>query len=274
MRRLIFLWGLLGWLLAIAAACQSASPPTSSPTPAPPLKVLRIGVDESAAALPELVEAPFAAFSDAARVVFVPGSGATLLEDVADGRLDAALVYALPPQSLLWTSPVALDGLVMVVHPDNPVSDLSRTQAQGLFNGRITNWQEVGGASGPVRILARPSRTAVRALFDERVLAEQRLDVNARVEPEQAGLVTAVAGDPDAVGYAMQASATGVKPLSLNGIAATPAALTSQNYPLTVPLYFASAAEPQDALRTFLAWLQSDAGQRVIAARYGRVRQP
>jgi phosphate transport system substrate-binding protein len=171
-------------------------------------------------------------------------------------------------------NPVALDGLVIVVHPNNPVQDLSLAEVQALFNGRITNWSALGGPDQPVNLVSREPGAGTRAILQQRVLAEQRISINALIQPDDSSLLAAVAADPLAVGYSMMGTAVigEVKLLSIDGIVPTPATTADQSYPLTAPLYFLSPTEPQGELRAFLAWLQSDVGQGVIGVGYGRVR--
>ena len=65
---------------------------------------------------------------------------------------------------------------------------------------------------------------------------------------------------------------SGVKAVSIDGIAPSPQSSSSQDYPLTVPLYFVSPTEPQGEMRAFLAWLQSEEGQAIVSESVGTVR--
>jgi ABC-type phosphate transport system substrate-binding protein len=105
-------------------------------------------------------------------------------------------------------------------------------------------------------------------------MAEQRISINALIQPDDGALLDAVAAEPQAIGYSMMASATAtdLNLLSIEGIAPTTSETASQTYPLTVPLYFVALAEPEGELRAFLAWLQSGNGQMVLGEKYGRVR--
>lgn len=265
-----------GWLLLflITAACQTQPAPPPAITPSSPPAIPRIGLSSSAAALAELAAAPYAAQTNRAGPQFIPANNAALLTDLMAGQMDAVLVHHIPAGSPGWFNPVALDGLVIVVHPDNPVDNLSLGEVQALFNGRITNWSALGGPDQPVSLISREPGAGTRAILQQRVLAEQRISINARIQPDNAALLAAVAADPSAIGYSMMGTAVtaDVIMLSIDDIAPTPATTADQSYPLTAPLYFLSPIEPQGELRAFLAWLQSDAGQVVIGERYGRVR--
>lgn len=260
------------WGLLLAAGCQQTPAPPPAAVATPSLAVLRIGITTSAAAFADLVAEPYHQQTDNAILHFVPANTETLLKDLAAGQLDAVLVHHLPLDSDFWFNPVALDGLVIVVHPDNPVSNLGREEVQAIFNGRLSNWSAVGGPALPITLISREPGAGTRAIFQQRIMAEQRIHINTIIEPGHQALVTAVAADAAAVGYSMMGAAGGVKALAIDGISSSPAETARQNYPLTAPLYFVAATEPQGELRTFLAWLQSPAGQEVVGQQYGRVR--
>jgi ABC-type phosphate transport system substrate-binding protein len=271
-----------GWLLLlILVACQAEPAPPPAITPSAPSPTLRIGLSSSAMALADLTAVPFAAQTNLTSPQFVTGNNAVLLADLNAAQVDAVFVHHIPAGSPGWFNPVALDGLVIVVHPDNPVQNLSLGEVQAVFNGRITNWSTLGGPDQPINLVSREQGAGTRAILQQRVLAEQRISINALVQPDDQSLLAAVAADSAAVGFSMMGTAASrqargptanVNLLTIEGIAATPLTTADQTYPLTAPLYFLSPTEPQDELRTFLAWLQSDDGQGVIGVGYGRVR--
>jgi ABC-type phosphate transport system substrate-binding protein len=278
MKRLLG-WGLLLNLVLFACQPEPAPAPAISPSPRPPN--VRLGLSSSAAALAELTAESYAAQTEETPPQFILADNTALLADLNTGQYDAVLVHHIPVGSPGWFNPVALDGLVIVVHPDNPVGNLSLGEIQAVFNGRINNWSALGGPDQTINLISREQGAGARAILQQQVMAEQRISINALIQPDDQSLLTAVAADPLAIGYSMMGTAASrqargptanVKMLTIEGIAPTPAETASQTYPLTVPLYFLSPLEPQGELRAFLAWLQSDDGQDAIGERYGRVR--
>jgi phosphate transport system substrate-binding protein len=206
-------------------------------------------------------------------VQFTTANSRTLLADLEAGQFDAVLVHHLPVGSELWFNPVALDGLVVIVHPDNPLAGLSAAEIQALFNGRITNWSSLGGPDTAVQVVSREQGAGSRTIFSERIMLEQRVTITAQIVSSNDQMIEAVAANPAAVGYSMMGAAgSSVKALAVEGITAAPATTADQSYHLTAPLYFVAPAEPTGDLRAFLAWLQSEDGQMVIGEKYGRVR--
>lgn len=264
-------------LLGIAVACNNQpAPPPDLPTEAAPT-LLQIGVTGSASAIVPLLEASYTVENPQVQLQFVVANSSTLFADLEAGLLDAILVHHIPEGNGRYFNPLALDGLVFIVHPDNPVQSLTSAEVQAIFSGRITNWQAVGGADAPIMLLSREQGSGLRTLLRQWIMAELRISPNALLQTGDAMMHTAAANNPNALGYSSMSSvsqSSNVKTLQLDGRTATPLTTAEQSYPLTSPLYFVAATEtePTGELRAFLAWVQSDVGQEIVGTVYGRVR--
>jgi hypothetical protein len=266
---------LLAFLLLIVACTQQPTlPPPASPTP-PPV-ILHIGVTDSATAVIDLLSPVYPQDNPDIIVQFIVASSSTLAADLQSGQLDAILDHIVPDGLSNWTNPIALDGLVAVVHPTNPVTAVTRSDLQAIFNGRLTNWADVGGADKPITLISPPRSTDSYQLFAERVMLTQRITVHTQIQPTDAALRQAVAAAEGAIGLSMMGNSldTAVSLLAIDRHLPTTVETAVQSYSLTVPLYFIHATnkEPTGALRTWLAWVQSAAGQELIGTRYGRIR--
>lgn len=275
MKRWIWLMALL--MSGTTAACNSqpAPPPTLPADPTPTL--LQIGVTSSASAIIPLVETAYAEVYPQVELQFVVANSTALVDDLDNGLLDAILLHHIPESNQRYYNPVAVDGLVLIVHPDNPVQGLTSAEVQAILNGRLTNWQSVGGIDQEIALLSREQGSGLRTLLRQQIMAEQRISPNALLQTGNEAMLTAVTNSPSAIGYSSLSSASQtatVKMLAIDGRSATPTTTAEQTYPLTTPLYFLAAteSEPSGELRAFLAWLQSAAGQAVIEDVYGRVR--
>lgn len=176
---------------------------------------------------------------------------------------------------------LALDALVPVVAPDNPLRQIDLETLARVFAGEITDWADLGGAPGPIALHLTQPRTGLRQYFDRRVLqrAVVRQVAGAVVEhPDAAELVDAVARDPRAIGISSWSELGNAEALALAGscnAAITPgvSALKSDDYPLTRPiLIYAPARRLPLMAREFLAFLNRPAAQ-VIIGRAGFVNQ-
>ncbi|MCB0034663.1 MAG: substrate-binding domain-containing protein, partial [Anaerolineales bacterium] len=203
----------------------------------------------------------------------VGGNSRALYDDLAAGQLDAVILNYIPAGNELWFNPLALDGLVFIVHLDNPVRELTRPELQAIFSGQINNWADVGGADLPIVPHIREQGAGARQLFQERVMQEQRVGIAAVLQPSQTAVLEAVAADPQAIGYTtLSGVREDVAVLTVEGSHPEPNTVGTQQYPLTVPLYFLADGEPTAELRAFLSWLQSVEGQAQLGQTVGRVR--
>ena len=276
-------WAVILLLLLGLLGCQQEAPVIipAGPTVTPPPLILRLGITSSAAPFADLITAESWPHEAAARVQFIPGNTATLYDDLAQGNLDGIFVHRVPPEFDGYFTPVAVDGLVILVPPDSPVTELTMAQVRALFSGQISNWSVLTGTDMPVQPLSRARGSGNREIFQQRVMVELPVTINAPVPATYELLLSELAATPGGISYGMMGAVGANRPVTIAGIAATTATVTQQRYPLTVPLYFVSLAEPAGTpetttaataeLRAYVAWLQSPAGQRLISARYGTV---
>ena len=267
---------LLLWLVfmpIVTVACQPDPPPALPVVTAteaqPPLL---IGLSDGAVRIGDLAGEGYQMANGRAIPQFITGNDQILLADLKDGFLDAALVYHVPDDESYWFNPVALDGLILIVNPDNSITDLSLTEVQAIFGGLISDWSMITGAEQPIQLISREQGAGSRLALENRIMAGQPIPGSTLIAPSDEAMWSAVSDDQGALGYGMMGNAVDVKTLSINNVQATPKNTAEQLYPLTLPLYFVSIEEPLGELRAFLAWLQSADGQAIIGENYGRVR--
>ena len=96
---------------------------------------------------------------------------------------------------------VALDGLSVYVHADNPVNELSTDQLQQIFTGKARNWKEVGGNDAPITIYSRENSSGTYEFFKEHILKGQDFASSAQTMPGTAALLQNVSRDKNGIGY-------------------------------------------------------------------------
>ncbi len=168
---------------------------------------------------------------------------------------------------------LALDGLILIVHPDNPVAALTLDQAAALVAGRIGSWAQLGGPDEPVSLYVPPDGSGTLEVFVDRVMRPRGLSVAAAAEriDDNADLSDLVSIDPGGLGVTAVAFARAAKPLAIRqqcGLLSRPTsfAIKSEEYPLARRLYAytAGGAVPAQA-RALLDFALSDAAQPIIA---------
>lgn len=130
---------------------------------------------------------------------------------------------------------LAYDGIAIIVNPGNPVSDLSIETLAKIFTGEIKNWSEIGGNDGEIVLIGREAASGTRDGFESIVGVEGVCQY--RNELTSTGdVITTVAGNPGAIGYASLASLKdSVKALSVNGIVPSEETVKDGSYPVQRP---------------------------------------
>ncbi len=196
------------------------------------------------------------------------------IDRVQASRLDLAVIPSTvnPPNSI-WISGFGYDSIVVVVNPSNPTNGLSLAQLRDLFQGKTFDWTPSGG-TGDVIPVSREANALTRLLFEERVMNNRAVTQNAVLQPSSQNVIDFVANNPGAIGYTSIGDATSkVKILSIEGVTPNPTTAASNQYLLSAPIYLIAQSEPTGDLREFVAWLLSDAGQKLISqSGLGRVR--
>lgn len=197
------------------------------------------------------------------------GSGITA---VSEGRCDIGLASrALKDDEKaagLEETVLALDGIAIIVNPENEVSDLTIEQIADIYTGKITNWKDVGGADAEIVLIGREAGSGTRDGFESITGTEDECQY--RQELTSTGdVITTVAGNPNAIGYASLASVKDtVKALSVGGVAPTEATVSDGSYEVQRPfvLVTKSGTELSAAAQKFFDYATSTAANDVISA--------
>lgn len=163
---------------------------------------------------------------------------------------------------------IAIDGIAIIAHPDNPVSDIALEDITKIFSGEVTNWSEVGGDDQDIVVVSREDGSGTRGAFTDIVLGDVELVESALIHNSTGGVLEAVANDPNAIGYASTGSMSeSVKGLAVDGVEPTEENIKSGDYNVSRPFNYAvNENEPlSDLAQAFLDFVLSDDGQAVVA---------
>ncbi len=166
---------------------------------------------------------------------------------------------------------VALDGLSVYVHADNPIEELSIEQLEAIFTGKIRNWKEVGGPDAPIILYSRENNSGTYEFFKEHVLQGRDFAAHAQTMPGTAAVLQAVSRARHGIGYGGAAYGVGAKHLRIRKTAADPAIepteenVVNGTYPISRYLYiYVNPALDKGPVADYLKWIRSDAGQAVV----------
>ena len=168
-------------------------------------------------------------------------------------------------------TPVARDALVVIVHKDNPVKDISLQQVRDLYEGKITNWKQLGGNDAPVELYVRKGKVSgVGRTLRELVFNDYNKEFVAKHVVESTGpLEKAIGEDPNAIGTTGVSSARKLKDkthmLSLGGKEPTYENIKTGQYVLYRPLYVVTNMEDRNPeVKRFLDFVRSDEGKAIM----------
>ena len=196
-----------------------------------------------------------------------PITAAELAKASSLGRLD------LPAQEHV----IALDGVAIIVHPNNPVQALSLPDLRRLFSGEVRDWSALGRTAGAIRLHARDDRSGTYDTFKALVLAGGSLARSAKRYESSDELVDAVMADRDAIGFVGLDAVGATRALAIAdaGTRALPPKrmeIATEDYALSRRLYLYAPALQSTSVRDFVEFAQGPAGQ-ALAERVGFIGQ-
>jgi len=203
------------------------------------------------------------------------GNYEAMVDDADEDDNAYLLTNHLPTETLLLGFPVGQDGVAVIVHPANDVRRLTTQEIRDIYQGRITNWLELGGEDRPILVVSREGGSGTRAEFDRLVMGDRRTTQAATIAPSSAAMVTSVSREPGAIGYvSMSYLNPTVHAVTVDGVTPTLESVFDNSYPLRSTLFIAGVREPEGDFRAFVGWVQSPEGQAIIARSYAPLVGP
>nr|HMQ52252.1 substrate-binding domain-containing protein [Anaerolineae bacterium] len=167
--------------------------------------------------------------------------------------------------------PLGQDAVAIITHPENPLPNLPVATLRDIFNGKVLNWQVIGGSDLAVQVVSREDGSGTRSAFEAAVMDNQPVTPTAVVQPGSQAVVEYVAQNPGAVGYVSAAFADDqVHVVPIEGVLPTFEALQTRQYPLRSDLALVVAQNPPAELEEFLRFVTSPAGRQIIESWQGR----
>jgi phosphate transport system substrate-binding protein len=173
---------------------------------------------------------------------------------------------------------VASDAIAVIVNPGNPVNQMTLDQISKIYQGKINNWQEVGGQDRPIVRLSRETNSGTHVYFLETVIRlgdsnnKSFFSADTLLLPSSEGIFTEVRDNPNAIGYDGLGYVTQeVKMIALAKKVTDPyvlpsaATVTDKSYPISRSLYMYTHGQPNGAIKAYIDWiLSSDAQQNTL----------
>ena len=216
----------------------------------------------------------FMAMNKDVKFTYNPTGSGSGIQAVSEGRCDIGLSSrALKDDekaSGLVETVVALDGIAIVVNPENPVSDLDIDTIAKIYTGEITNWKDVGGNDAEIVLIGREAGSGTRDGFESITGTKDACKLDQELT-STGGVIEAVAGNPNAIGYASLSAVEGkntVKAVTVGGVACTEATVLDGSYAIQRPfvLVTKTGENLSPAAQAFFDYATSSAASQLIKA--------
>ena len=207
-----------------------------------------------------------------ATFTYNPTGSGTGIKAVKDGTCDIGLSsrYLKDAEKAdgLKETVVAIDGIAIIVHPNNPVANLTVEQIAGIYKGEVTNWKDVGGNDGEIVLIGREESSGTRDGFESITGTEDACQY--RQELTSTGdVITTVSQNPGAIGYASVASVKDtVKAVTVDGVAPTEATIKDGSYVVQRPFVLVTKTDAKlsEAAQKFFDYITSGDANEIISA--------
>ncbi len=202
--------------------------------------------------------------------VNVQGGGSTAgVQATMNGTCDigASSRNLKPSERGLRVILIALDGIAVIVHADNPVDDLTVEQIRGMFTRRIINWQELGGPDMAIIPVTREEGSGTRASFEEMIMGEETISDACLVQDSNGAVREIIATTLQGVGYiSVGLVDEREKAIAINGVTPTLANLITEKYRFARPFLLLLQEEPVGDCGKFIDYVLSPEGQQILGS--------
>lgn len=171
-----------------------------------------------------------------------------------------------PEEKGLFETPVAYDGIAVIVNPVNPLKNLSTETLRRIYAGKILNWKELGGVDHRITTITREEGSGTRGSFEELVMEKIEIDPGCIVEDSNGSVRELVATDPYSIGYiSLGLVNKHVKAVALDGITPSVKAIKTKRYRFFRPFLFLTRKRPEGLTLHFICYVLSPEGQKILA---------
>ncbi len=211
------------------------------------------------------------------RVDVQTGGSSRGIADARRGTADIGMASrALKPQETdLTAHTIAMDGVGVIAHRDNPVQSLTDEQVIAIYTGRVSNWSQVGGVDAPITAVSKADGRATLEVFLKHFgLSSPDIKASVIIGDNQQGIRT-VAGDVNAIGYVSVGTAdyeigrgVPIRLLPMDGVEATTANVRNGTFPMSRPLNLVTHGTVSPLAQAFIDFARSSTVNDLVEAQY------
>jgi phosphate transport system substrate-binding protein len=165
----------------------------------------------------------------------------------------------------LVTYLLGYDGIAIITNTGNSINGLTKQQVRDIFDGNITNWNQVGGADHQITVICREEGSGTRTSFEGVVMSGNNITKSAILQTSNGALKTAVSGTPYSIGFlSLGYMDSTVKSLTFDGVSCTAANIKNKTYPVSHPLYFLTKTQATGIVKDFIDYCTGAKGQAIV----------
>ncbi|EKD51810.1 MAG: hypothetical protein ACD_62C00175G0004 [uncultured bacterium] len=196
------------------------------------------------------------------------GGSAVGVQSAVAGNADIGMadMLTLPDEAKVLTATiVARDGIAIIVHPTNSMTEMTTQQAKDIFSGKITNWKDVGGSDAEIRVFSREEGSGTRKSFDNLVLETEKVSASALFQNSNGTIREAVANDANAIGYlSIGLVNERVRAVSYSNVDPSNENVKKGLYPLARPIFFLTKPGVNAQTKGFVDYVLTDDAQKIL----------
>jgi phosphate transport system substrate-binding protein len=219
----------------------------------------------------KLIKGYLKAFPRSASFRLAQGGSDVGVADVARGRVTIGNSSRDPkdgdPGGIVFNK-IARDGICLITNKSNNLSNLSQTDVQNIFSGKVVNWSGVPGATanGTIDIVVRTAASGTQDAFQKIFMGTAKVAGSASQKASNGLIQQAVEKDPNAIGYVSLAFAAGAHAVNYAGVACTLQNAKSGQYGGVRNFYMITRGSPSGVAAKFIKWVQKSAAAKKITA--------
>lgn len=159
---------------------------------------------------------------------------------------------------------VAMDGIAVIINPENTVDNLTLEQLKKIYTGKVTNWKELGGPNQRIVVVSRDSSSGTYEVFGDIAVGGERVVASALLQASNGAVAGVVSETKGAIGYVGLGYLTdSVKAVKVNGVYPNNKTVASGAFPIARPLFMFTPGWPEGLTASFINFILSEEGQKI-----------
>ncbi len=200
--------------------------------------------------------------------IFIQGGGSSAgIQAVQTGAADIGMSSRnlMANEKNLVAIPIIYDAIAVILHRQNPLTELTLDQIRKIFSAEIRHWRDVGGENHPITLVTREEGSGTREAFQKLIMGSKEIGLSALVQDSNGAIRQVVGDDRNAIGYISLGLVNDrVKALKIDGVEPTVANVQNHRYKIVRPFLFVFRSSPGGVSKGFLDYILSPAGQKLL----------